>query len=136
MIVTSYEFGIYDNGLATKIMSNNYIEIQEGYKYSTPIFQDDKSLRKYELIVSFLKKISMFFLYIESRRTFIIFNSFYCFSIFSALYQIIRQKKISEIKTDFINNMSHEFKLQYNQLALDAISNPKVSKTPQKSLNM
>ena len=56
MIVTSYEFGIYDNGLATKIMSNNYIEIQEGYKYSIPIFQDDKSLRKYELIVSFPEK--------------------------------------------------------------------------------
>ena len=43
----------------------------------------------------------------------------------SALYQIIRQKKISEIKTDFINNMSHEFKtpIATINLALDAISN-------------
>ena len=49
----------------------------------------------------------------------------------SALYQIIRQKKISEIKTDFINNMSHEFKtpIATINLALDAISNPKSLKT-------
>ena len=56
MIVTPYEFGIYDNGLATKIMSNNYIETLEGYRYAIPIFQDEKNLRKYELIVSFPEK--------------------------------------------------------------------------------
>jgi two-component system phosphate regulon sensor histidine kinase PhoR len=26
------------------------------------------------------------------------------------LYQLVRQRKISQIKTDFINNMTHEFK--------------------------
>ena len=56
MIVTPYEFGIYDNGLATKIKSNNYTEAQEGYRYSIPIFQDEKGLRNYELIVSFPEK--------------------------------------------------------------------------------
>jgi two-component system phosphate regulon sensor histidine kinase PhoR len=52
----------------------------------------------------------------------------------SALYQIIQQKKISEIKTDFINNMSHEFKtpIATINLALDAISNPKAMETPKK----
>ena len=56
MIVTPYEFGIYDNGLATKIKSNNYSEVQEGYRYSIPIFQDERGLRNYELIVSFPEK--------------------------------------------------------------------------------
>ena len=137
MIVTNYEFGIYDNGLATKIMSNNYIEIQKGYKYSIPIFQDEKSLRKYELIVSFPEKDKYVFSSIVSVGGLTLFLTLFIVLVSSsALYQIIRQKKISEIKTDFINNMSHEFKtpIATINLALDAISNPKVSKTPQKIL--
>jgi two-component system phosphate regulon sensor histidine kinase PhoR len=46
----------------------------------------------------------------------------------SALNQLIRQRQISEIKTDFINNMTHEFKtpIATINLALDAIKNPKI----------
>jgi two-component system phosphate regulon sensor histidine kinase PhoR len=46
----------------------------------------------------------------------------------SALNQLIKQKQISEIKTDFINNMTHEFKtpIATINLALDAIKNPKI----------
>ena len=46
----------------------------------------------------------------------------------SALMQLFKQRKISEIKTDFINNMTHEFKtpIATINLALDAIRNPKI----------
>lgn len=47
-----------------------------------------------------------------------------------SLYFIIRQKKISEMKSDFINNMTHEFKtpIATISLAADTITNPKVIK--------
>ncbi|MEM9869341.1 MAG: HAMP domain-containing sensor histidine kinase, partial [Bacteroidota bacterium] len=45
----------------------------------------------------------------------------------SAIYQLIKQKQISEIKSDFINNMTHEFKtpIATINLAVEAIRNPK-----------
>jgi two-component system phosphate regulon sensor histidine kinase PhoR len=45
-----------------------------------------------------------------------------------SLFFIIRQKKISEMKSDFINNMTHEFKtpIATISLAADTITNPKV----------
>ena len=50
------------------------------------------------------------------------------FSYLKTLKQLNNQRKISEIKTDFINNMTHEFKtpIATINLALDAIKNPKV----------
>ena len=46
----------------------------------------------------------------------------------SAIYQLIKQRQISQIKTDFINNMTHEFKtpIATINLALDSIKNPKI----------
>ncbi|HCC70701.1 MAG TPA: hypothetical protein DEQ09_06060 [Bacteroidales bacterium] len=45
-----------------------------------------------------------------------------------SIFFIIRQKKISEMKSDFINNMTHEFKtpLATISLAADTIGNPKI----------
>ncbi|MCP9237383.1 sensor histidine kinase KdpD [Lewinella sp. JB7] len=45
------------------------------------------------------------------------------------IYVILRQKKVSEMKTDFINNMTHEFKtpIATISLATDSIVSPRVS---------
>jgi len=57
---------------------------------------------------------------------------FFTLMIISAFYvtvsALLRQKKLSEIKNDFINNMTHEFKtpLATISLAVDALRNKKV----------
>ncbi len=55
--------------------------------------------------------------------TLIIFTAF-----FITVHTMLRQKKLSEIKSDFINNMTHEFKtpLATISLAVDALRNEKV----------
>jgi two-component system phosphate regulon sensor histidine kinase PhoR len=64
----------------------------------------------------------------------IIFTLVIIIAYSSALNQLIRQRQISEIKTDFINNMTHEFKtpIATINLALDAIKNPKVIEDKEK----
>ncbi|HEX6915368.1 MAG TPA: HAMP domain-containing sensor histidine kinase [Chitinophagaceae bacterium] len=58
--------------------------------------------------------------------------------ILAAFYITVRtllvQKKLSEIKSDFINNMTHEFKtpLATISLAVDALKNEKVQHDPEK----
>ena len=58
----------------------------------------------------------------------IIFTLIIIIAYANALHQLMKQRQISEIKTDFINNMTHEFKtpIATINLALDAIKNPKV----------
>ncbi len=51
-----------------------------------------------------------------------------------SIFFILRQKKISEMKSDFINNMTHEFKtpIATISVAVDSITNEKVISDPEK----
>ena len=127
-IKTKFEFGIYNNGLATKIKSNSYVELQTGPSYKTPIFVNDNGESPYTLVVSFPERDKYVFSSIISVAGLSILLTLFVLVVSTtAVYQIIHQKKISEIKSDFINNMSHEFKtpIATINLAIDAIKNPK-----------
>ncbi len=73
-----------------------------------------------------------------SLRWIIIVAAVFMMIIIAAFYVTVRsllnQKKLSEIKSDFINNMTHEFKtpLATISLAVDAIRNEKVRNNPEK----
>jgi two-component system phosphate regulon sensor histidine kinase PhoR len=77
-------------------------------------------------------------LVIRSLRWPIIMSIVFTLIIIAAFYVTVRtmlqQKKIGEIKNDFINNMTHEFKtpLATISLAVDALKNEKVLQNPEK----
>ncbi|WP_370102049.1 sensor histidine kinase [Xanthomarina gelatinilytica] len=123
-----FQFAIYSNDLATKIQSEDFELITES-TYSVPVFQNKNDGSNYRLLVNFPKRnVFVQSSIIKMTLLSIIFTSIIIIAYTSALMQLLKQRKISEIKTDFINNMTHEFKtpIATINLALDAIRNPTV----------
>jgi two-component system phosphate regulon sensor histidine kinase PhoR len=113
---------------ATKIRSDKF-KYDKKITYGIPIFQDNEGLSKYQLLVGFPQKSKFVFSSLIGITSLsLLFTLVIVLTYSSALNQLIKQKQISEIKTDFINNMTHEFKtpIATINLALDAIRNPKI----------
>ena len=127
-VKTPFEFNVYSNGLATKIKSEHFA-YDKYATYSIPIFIEVDGNSKYQLLITFPQKKKFLFREIVGITLLsIIFTLIIIIAYANALHQLIKQRQISEIKTDFINNMTHEFKtpIATINLALDAIKNPKV----------
>lgn len=133
-VKTPFEFNIFSNGLPTKIKSDKF-KFDEYASYSIPIFVDNEGKTNYQLLVTFPQKKKFLFKdVIGITLLSIIFTLIIIIAYANALNQLFRQRQISEIKTDFINNMTHEFKtpIATINLALDAIKNPKVIEDKEK----
>lgn len=124
----AYQFAIYSNDLATKVQTP-YFDIENNTTFSVPVFKNEKNTTNYRLLVNFPQHNKFIWSSIIGMILLsIIFTSIIVIAYASALLQLFRQRQISEIKTDFINNMTHEFKtpIATINLALDAIKNPKI----------
>lgn len=131
---TSFEYAVYGNGLATNVQSEDFV-LNAKTTYRVPLFAKNNGTNNYQLFVNFTEKKQVVLSSITLMAALsIIFTLIIVIAYSSALSQLIRQRQISEIKTDFINNMTHEFKtpIATINLALDAIKNPKVMNDPEK----
>ncbi len=127
-IDTDFEYGIYSRGLPTKIKSRKF-RFGKSTVYKAPIFKNSEGSSNFALLLTFPKK-KKFLLQSVLGMAFLslLFTLVIVIAYASAIYQLIRQKQISEIKSDFINNMTHEFKtpIATINLAVEAIRNPKI----------
>jgi len=123
-----FEFAIYSSDLATKVHSDGF-EYDNESTFSVPMFYDENNQSSYKLFVNFPDD-NKFILssIIGMIMLSIVFTTVIILAYSSTLYQLIKQRNISQIKTDFINNMTHEFKtpIATINLALDSIKNPKI----------
>ena len=124
-----YEFGVYSNQLPTKIKSSGF-EYSSVNPYKVPLFTDNEGNSDFSLHVTFPQKST--FLWRSILGTAVlsgVFSLLILLVFVSAIYQWIKQKKLSEIKSDFINKMIHEFKtpIATINLAVEALRNPKIA---------
>ncbi|MBR9847378.1 MAG: HAMP domain-containing histidine kinase [Algicola sp.] len=127
-IDTDFEFAIYDRDLATKVQSENF-DLNPDSTIGIPVFLDNNKESDYMLYVDFPQRRKFLLSSILGMIALsILFTSIIVIAYSSAIYQLIKQRRISQIKTDFINNMTHEFKtpIATINLALDSIRNPKI----------
>ena len=127
-IDTDFEFAVYNEDLITRVRTDHFKK-GTGSSYRVPLFIDKDGKSDYFLVVNFPNK-NRFIISAISKKLGLsaLFILIIMLVFASTLYQLIKQKKISEIKTDFINNMTHEFKtpIATINLALDSIKNPKI----------
>ena len=131
---TDFEYGVYSNNLATNVHSDDFNLQATEHTFSAPLFVDNDGSGDYQLIATFPgEKKFVISSVIGMAALSILFTLIIVIAYSSALQQLIKQRQISEIKTDFINNMTHEFKtpIATINLALDAIKNPKIGGNPE-----
>jgi signal transduction histidine kinase len=130
-------YGVMNGSNNSFLISQSSVSNEELMKsrYKTLLFPNDIISKPDFLILQFpsSKKFvlaSLWFMLLSST----LFTFVIVFGFAYTIQVIYRQKKLSDIKSDFINNMTHEFKtpIATISLAVDSIKDPRVKADPQK----
>ena len=101
--------------------------------YQQALFQNDPPAKISILKVHFPGKKDYIFDSISFMIPSLIFTLVLLVTFIFTIYIVFRQKKLTEMKNDFINNMTHEFKTPISTISLAAqmLKDPAVGKSPQ-----
>ena len=129
-IDTPFEFAIIEEGrIIDGLMNSSSEQEMLASGFSVGLFSDRLIRNNTRLSVIFPKKTG----FILGSMSLILgasmlFSLIIMLTFSLSMFLILRQKKISEMKSDFINNMTHEFKtpIATISLAADTISNPRI----------
>lgn len=148
-----YSFGVYDNTKKTFIILNGNFLVDMGKKInaSNPEFTDvrhylSESTYQVSLFPTEFNTPGVLKLFFPDKQKWLwssawplltlslLLIALIISSFAYVIFTVFRQKKISEIKNDFVNNMTHEFKtpIATISLASDSILNPNIISAPDK----
>ncbi|ACU08854.1 two-component regulatory system, sensor kinase protein [Flavobacteriaceae bacterium 3519-10] len=133
---SKFGFAVMDKqNKPTGIVNDIYLEQKDKNNYTYPLFTDSKERTLYTLALVFPRKDYS----LAKNNLPMLLGTFMSLLTILGIYVIsinymMRQKKIAEVKTDFINNMSHEFKtpLATISVATDSLANDKIATNPEK----
>lgn len=88
--------------------------------FAQTLFKNDPQQRSGTLLVHFPDINSYIFSSVRFMIPALIFTLILLVAIIFIIYLVLREKKVSEIRTDFVNNMTHELKTPISSISLAA----------------
>ncbi|MGL5731991.1 MAG: histidine kinase dimerization/phospho-acceptor domain-containing protein, partial [Bacteroidales bacterium] len=128
-----FEFAVVDKDNKVIYKTSGYKPTSGDEIFTRVIFPNDPP-NKYSYLKVYFSTKRHFYMY-ESIRFMIpsfIFTGVLLLTFMFTIYSVVRQKKLTEMRTDFINNMTHEFKTPVSTISLAAqmLKDPAVMKSP------
>ena len=131
-----FEYGVKDNGNIVFASFNKNENFANSKTYKIKLFPNDTFQQDQVLQVYFPEKDN----YILKNLWSIFGSSFLLIAFVGGIFyysvnSLLTQKKLSNIKNDFINNMTHELKTPVSTiaLALEVIKDKEINKNPEKT---
>lgn len=124
-IITPIEYAIMEYGVQKPVLGTSGFKTKDKTTYKVELFPNDIMSASPFLYVQFPEKNSFL---LHSIQWLLLLSLVFTLVVLIAFYLtvriIIQQKKVSEVKNDFINNMTHELKtpIATISLATDAMS--------------
>lgn len=132
-IELKYHFSVIDRNGQEVYRCSDYEEKGVEDAYTQPLFPNDPPAKMSIVKVHFPGKHDYIFSSVSFMLPSLIFTVVLLVTFIFTIYSIFRQKKLTEMKNDFINNMTHEFKTPISTISLAAqmLKDPAVAKSPQ-----
>ncbi|WP_300729900.1 sensor histidine kinase KdpD [uncultured Bacteroides sp.] len=126
-----YHFTVTDRDGKEVYRCSDYVYDNEKV-YSRLLFEKDPPAKMGFVNIFFPTMDNYIFSSVRFMIPSIIFTCVLLVTFIFTIYIIFRQKKLTEIKNDFINNMTHEFKTPISTISLAAqmLNDPAVGKSP------
>lgn len=127
-----YHFRVIDRDGREVYRCSDYSDEGSESSYSQPLFLNDPPARMSIVKVHFPGKKDYIFDSVRFMIPSLIFTFVLLLTFIFTIYIVFRQKKLTEMKNDFINNMTHEFKTPISTISLAAqmLKDPAVGKSP------
>ncbi len=128
-----YHFAVIDKDGREVYRCADYEAKGSEESYQQALFKNDPPAKMSILKVHFPGKKDYIFDSISFMIPSLIFTLVLLVTFIFTIYIVFRQKKLTEMKNDFVNNMTHEFKTPISTISLAAqmLKDPAVAKSPQ-----
>ncbi len=128
-----FHYRIFDSEGREVTRCHDYDPKGEDYSFSQTLFRNDTSAKMGVLCIHFPEQGKYIMYVARTIYLAMLFTLFLFVTFLVTVYLSVRQKKVTEMKNDFINNMTHEFKTPISTISIAAqmLSDSKMPKTPE-----